>query len=182
MRRGARVHVFMPYSDRLRACAAWFAQLWAESLGKRAGNGEPAAGPTPLPAVGATDQHSLLQLLMEGPRDKVVIFVTVDESSEDLEIPAVEGGEPEFAFLYGHSLGAVLRAEQAATEEALARAGRMTVRLTLPRLDAEHLGALFMLLEIATVYAAHFYGVNPFDQPGVELGKRLARERLSRRE
>ncbi|MGH7545536.1 MAG: glucose-6-phosphate isomerase [Gemmatimonadota bacterium] len=180
LRRGARIHVFMPYTDRLRDTAAWFAQLWAESLGKRSGDEGRAVGPTPVAALGATDQHSQLQLYMEGPRDKVVCFVTVDEDPEDVEIPAAPEPEAEWSYLHGHTLGAVLRAEQAATEEALARAGRMSLRLSLPRVDAESLGALMMGLEIATVYAGQWYGVNPLDQPGVELGKRLTRERLSR--
>lgn len=180
VRRGAHIHVFMPYTDRLRDTAGWFAQLWAESLGKRSGDDGRAAGPTPVAALGATDQHSQLQLYMEGPRDKVVCFVTAEEHLEDVEIPAEPEAEAEWSYLYGHSLGAVLRAEQAATEEALARAGRMSLRLSVPRVDAESLGGLMMLLEIATVYAGEWYGVNPLDQPGVELGKRLTRERLGR--
>lgn len=179
VRRGAHIHVFMPYTDRLRATADWFAQLWAESLGKRSGDEGPAAGPTPIAALGATDQHSQLQLYMEGPRDKVVVFVTTEEDVEDVEIPRGTD-EPEWSYLSGHSLGGVLRAEQSATEEALARAGRMSLRLTVPRVDARSLGGLLMWLEIATVYAGQFYGVNPLDQPGVELGKRLTRERLAR--
>lgn len=179
VRRGAHIHVFMPYSDRLKDAADWFAQLWAESLGKRSGDSGAAAGPTPVAALGATDQHSQLQLYMEGPRDKVVVFVTADEDGEEVKIPAY-GGEEEWAYLSGHTLGEVLRAEQAATEEALARAGRMSLRIALPRVEAESLGALFMFLEMATVYAGGFYGVNPLDQPGVELGKRLTRERLGR--
>jgi glucose-6-phosphate isomerase len=181
-RRNARIHVFMPYSDRLRDVAALFAQLWAESLGKRSGDAGPPAGPTPVGALGATDQHSQLQLYMEGPRDKVVVFVTADADAEDVEIPAYGAGtaEPAWSYLSGHTLGEVLRTEQAATEEALARAGRMSLRLSMPRVGPETVGALLMFLEMATVYAGHLYGVNPLDQPGVELGKRLTRERLGR--
>jgi glucose-6-phosphate isomerase len=85
--RDARVHVLMAYSDRLRDCARWYSQLWAESLGKRADGQDGPAGPTPVAAVGTTDQHSQLQLYAQGPRDKVITFVTVRESQEDLAIP-----------------------------------------------------------------------------------------------
>ncbi len=118
---------------------------------------------------------------MEGPRDKVISFVTVDEDAEDLEVPTLPEDDPDWANLYGHTMGAVLRAEQAATQEALRRAGRMTLTWSIPRVEPESVGALLMLLQIATVYAGGFYGVNPLDQPGVELGKRLTRERLRRR-
>ena len=139
---GARIHVLMPYSDRLREFAAWFVQLWAESLGKRVDRrGQPIfAGPTPLGAVGATDQHSQVQLFMEGPFDKVVTFVRVEDPGEDIRIPHRNGLPEELAYLQGHSLGELLRAEQEATSAALARMGRMNATLEVPRLDAEVFG------------------------------------------
>jgi len=172
---GARVHVLMPYSDRLRELAAWFVQLWAESLGKKLDRrGQPIhAGPTPLGAVGATDQHSQVQLFMEGPFDKVVTFVRVEDPGEDVRIPNRADLPEELAYLQGHSLGELLRAEQEATSAALARMGRMNATIGLPRLDAEVLGELIMFFQLAAGYAGVWYGVNPFDQPGVELGKRL---------
>lgn len=172
---GARIHVLMPYSDRLRDFAEWYRQLWAESLGKRVDRrgGEVYLGPTPIGAVGATDQHSQVQLFMEGPYDKVVTFVRVQDTGEDLPIPARPGVPPELAYLGGHTLGGLLRAEQKATAAALARMGRMHCTLELPRLDAEAMGELLMFFQVATGVAGAWYGVNPFDQPGVELGKRL---------
>jgi glucose-6-phosphate isomerase len=165
----------MPYSDRLRELAAWFVQLWAESLGKRLDRrGEPIhTGPTPLAAVGATDQHSQLQLFMEGPYDKVVTFVRVEEPAEDVRIPRRADLADELAYLPGHSLGELLNAEQEATSAALARMGRMNLTLELPRLDGETMGELLMFFQLATGFAGVWYGVDPFDQPGVELGKRL---------
>ncbi len=173
-RLGARIHVLMPYGDRLREFALWYVQLWAESLGKRVDRrGEEIhAGPTPLAAVGATDQHSQVQLFMEGPFDKVVTFVRVD-GEPDLAIPARPGLPEELAYLGGKTLGRLLRAEQEATSAALAARGRMSATLTLPRLDAEAMGELLMFFQLATGYAGVWYGVDPFDQPGVELGKRL---------
>ncbi|MFN0180643.1 MAG: glucose-6-phosphate isomerase [Gemmatimonadales bacterium] len=171
---GARIHVMMPYGDRLRDFAAWFVQLWAESLGKRADRrGQPIfTGPTPLSAVGATDQHSQVQLFMEGPFDKVVTFVRV-AAMEDVRIPHRAGLPEELAYLPGHTLGELLNAEQDATAAALARMGRMSATIELPSIDAAVIGELIMFMQLATGFAGVWYGVNPFDQPGVELGKRL---------
>lgn len=172
---GARIHVTMPYSDRLRDFASWFVQLWAESLGKRVDRrGQTIhTGPTPLGAVGATDQHSQVQLFMEGPFDKVITFVRVEDPGPDVTIPHRPNLPEELAYLQGHSIGELLRAEQEATSAALARMGRMNATLEIPRLDAEALGELIMFFQIATGFAGVWYGIDPFDQPGVELGKRL---------
>lgn len=172
---GRSVHVFMPYADRLRPLALWFQQLWAESLGKSAllsGEVRPT-GPTPLAALGATDQHSMLQLLMEGPHDKVVLFVDVDDPEAEVEIPARHPGIPALSYLGGHTMGHLLTTERAATAEALRREGRPNATFHLPRIGPGELGQLLMLLQIATVYAGAMYGVDPLDQPGVELSKRL---------
>ena len=176
---GQGTHVLMPYADALRDVAPWFVQLWAESLGKRDADGMPT-GPTPLAARGATDQHSLLQLLMEGPADKVVAFVRVAARHADLAIPSGEVVPDAAAFVRGKTLGALLDAEADATASALARAGRPSLTITIDRADAHGLGELLMMLMLATVYAGALYRVNPLDQPGVELGKKLAREALSR--
>ena len=172
---GRTIHVMMPYADRLRSTALWFQQLWAESLGKttsHSGEDRPT-GPTPLAALGATDQHSLLQLLMEGPADKVVLFIAVDDPGADVPIPQRHSEIDALSYLGGHSLGGLLASEHIATAEALRRAGRPNATIHLPAVDAHALGQLIMLLEIATVLAAPLYGVDPLDQPGVELGKQL---------
>jgi glucose-6-phosphate isomerase len=158
------IHVLMPYADRLRPLAFWFQQLWAESLGKAGG------GPTPLPAVGTVDQHAQVQLFMEGPHDKVVLFVKAPFDG-DLEIPVGAETPRGLEYFEGHTLGALVDAERRATTEALRVAGRPSATIELDAVDAEHLGALFMLLEVATVLAGAVYGVDPLDQPGVEQGK-----------
>lgn len=167
---GQGAHVLMPYSDALRDLAPWFVQLWAESLGKRQGSGA-HVGPTPIAAVGATDQHAQVQLFMEGPADKTVTFVDVEEHPDELLIP--DDAPPELAYLRGRGFAELLRAEARATAGALARAGRPTMTIRVERVDAWHLGGLFMLFELATVYGGQLYEVDPLDQPGVELGKQL---------
>jgi glucose-6-phosphate isomerase len=176
---GRGTHVLMPYADALRPFAAWYVQLWAESLGKRRDRHGRVVerGPTPIPAVGATDQHAQVQLFMEGPRDKLVTFVAVGSPASDLTIPHDEG---DFDYLGGHSLAGVLDAERRGTTLALAEDGRPSITLQLRALDAHSLGALFFLYEAATAFAGDLYGVEAFDQPGVELGKRLASGLLGR--
>jgi glucose-6-phosphate isomerase len=168
---GRGIHVFMPYADRLRPTALWFQQLWAESLGKRRGTEH--VGPTPLPAVGASDQHAQVQLFMEGPHDKVVVFVHTGLGANPVRIPGLHADHAELDYLAGHTLGELLDAERRATTEALRQAGRPTLTVDLGAGDARAIGGLLYLLEVATVYAGALYGVDPLDQPGVELGKRL---------
>ena len=172
---GSRIQVLMPYSDRLREFGSWFCQLWAESLGKKLDRQGTVVhvGPTPLAAVGATDQHSLVQLLMEGPYDKVVSFITVEDPGCDVAIPDSPDLPEAAAYLAGHTLGGLLDAEYQATARALAGAGRMNLTLGLPDLAPATVGELVMFFQLAVGYAGVWYGVDPFDQPGVELGKRL---------
>jgi glucose-6-phosphate isomerase len=172
---GAPIHVMMPYSDRLYSAADWFRQLWAESLGKQRDlDGKDVfVGPTPVKALGATDQHSQVQLYMEGPFDKTIAFLAVAERERDVAIPRLYQDVNALGYLGGRTLGELLDAERMATAAALAERGRMNMTLTIPRLDEHSLGQLMMMLEIATVYAGALYHVDPLDQPGVELGKRL---------
>lgn len=172
---GSRIQVLMPYSDRLREFGAWYCQLWAESLGKKLDRQGAVvhAGPTPLAAVGATDQHGLVQLLMEGPYDKVVSFITVADPGCDVAIPDSPHLPEAAAYLPGHTLGGLLDAEYQATARALGEGGRMNLTLGLPDLAPATVGELVMFFQLAVGYAGVWYGVDPFDQPGVELGKRL---------
>jgi glucose-6-phosphate isomerase len=167
------LHVMMPYADALRPFAAWYVQLWAESLGKRVNRrGQTVeTGPTPLAAIGATDQHAQVQLFMEGPRDKLITFVRVKAAGRDVVVPRADG---DFAYLSGVSMNALLDAEREGTTQALAQDGRPSLTLTLDALDAEHVGGLVFLYEAATAIAGELYAIDAFDQPGVEEGKRLA--------
>lgn len=170
---GRHVQVLMPYSDPLRDVALWFVQLWAESLGKIRPDGS-HAGPTPLPALGATDQHSQVQLFMEGPLDKTVTLIAVNGRGSEGPIPSRHADVPELSYLGGHTLGELLDIERRATAGALAARGRFNATIALDAVDAWHVGALLQTFALATAYAGALYGVDAFNQPGVELGKNFA--------
>jgi len=171
--KGANICVMMPYADRLKYISDWYVQLWAESLGKRVDNEGKVVniGPTPIKALGATDQHAQVQLFVEGPFDKLVVFIGVDEFHEDIEIPKIFGDMPNIGFLGGHSHGSLLKAEQMATEFALMKNGKMNMTITLPKVTAFTLGQLLYFFEVATGFMGELMNINAFDQPGVEEGK-----------
>lgn len=172
-RKGRSILVMMPYADALAGMADWFNQLWAESLGKRLSTDGRVvwAGQTPIKAVGATDQHSQVQLYMEGPQDKVIVFLRVSAYRVEVRIPQLFKEEEGIAYLAGHTLGELIRTEQAATARALAMAGRPNMTFTMPKVTPASLGYLMYVLEVATVMSGYLYGVDPLDQPGVEVGK-----------
>lgn len=171
--KGKNISVFMPYADGLKTMADWYAQLWAESLGKRLDlQGRVVhVGQTPVKALGVTDQHSQIQLYVEGPDDKVVTFVTVDKFKVSQEIPMDLELPQDIQFLGGQTLEKLLSAEQRATEYALTLAERQHQKIILPVLDAYYVGQLLLLLEWETAYMGELLNINAFDQPGVEEGK-----------
>ncbi len=175
-RRRKAIVVLMAYCERLAATGDWFCQLWAESLGKALDlTGRTVEwGQTPVRAVGAADQHSQLQLYVEGPRDKVVVFLRVEDHGVAVDVPAMYQDLESVGYLGGHSLGELLNAEQVATEMTLAKRGRPSVAVRLPAVNAFTLGQVLYLLEVATVATGALAGIDPFGQPGVEEGKRLA--------
>ena len=175
--------VFMPYSAALSGLAEWFCQLWAESLGKKFDlSGRVVhAGSTPVKAVGSTDQHSQLQLYMEGPQDKLITFLEVEKFKHHLEIPNLFPDQEELSYLGEHSLGELLATERRATAFNLMKAGRPSLSLRLPEINPFTVGQLIYLLEVVTVAAGQFFGVNPLDQPGVEGGKQTTYGLMGRR-
>lgn len=161
------ITVMLPYSDRLKSLSEWFCQLWAESLCKE------GKGLTPYPSLGTTDQHSQLQAWMEGPKTYVVIFISIDDYGTDIKIPYVFEEMEGLNYLSGHSLAELIKIEQEATEIALSKNSKPSITIHLPRIDAYYLGQLFHLFSIATAITGFLFGVNPFNQPGVEEGKDL---------
>jgi len=173
MEKGANISVLMPYADGLKLIADWYAQLWAESLGKKydLGGNIVNAGQTPVRALGATDQHSQVQLYAEGPYDKILTFIGVDEYRETITIPKTYTDMPSLGFLGGITHNELLQTQQLATEYALTKAGRMNMTITIPSITPKTVGQLIYFFEVATAYAGELMGINAFDQPGVEEGK-----------
>jgi glucose-6-phosphate isomerase len=181
-RKGKLIHVLFNYSNILSEFGLWFAQLWAESLGKRETTTGLVvnAGTTPLAALGATDQHSLLQLFKEGPNDKVYGFVTIGDFPSDVELTNEFPSEVEYSYFAGHTMSEQLNTEQISTEVSLVRAGRPCYRIVLPEISARTLGALFYFMEALVVFVARLWDVDPFDQPGVEEAKRMTYSLMGR--
>lgn len=175
--------VMMPYSSALSGAADWFCQLWAESLGKKYSLNKEIvfAGSTPVRAVGVVDQHSQLQLYMEGPYDKVIAFLAIKKFSNEVPVTNGDAIADDLMYLKGHSLNNVMQAEFEGTRLALTEQNRPNCTYTLNELSAFTLGQLFYLLELQTAYAGRFYNVDAFDQPGVEAGKINAFAMLGRK-
>lgn len=168
--KGRNMTVIMPYSQHLIRFADWYRQLLAESIGKSRD-----IGLTPVNALGVTDQHSQSQLYMDGPDDKFFILVKVEDFGQEVMIP-----ESEVDYLEGVSFNKLMHTEQQGTTEALTHNKKPNITLNVPKVDEFNLGALFMLFEGATAFLGEFYGINAFDQPGVELSKKLTKELLTK--
>jgi glucose-6-phosphate isomerase len=172
-RRGRSIQVLMPYAEALRHLADWYRQLWAESLGKRLDRRGRVVetGQTPVVSLGATDQHSQVQLYMEGPPDKVVTFIEVERFRRDIKLPRRHADLPSLGYLGGATLGQLLRAERRGTEAAFTAAGRPNFTYLVPAISAHTLGQLLYLFEFQTALSGELLGIDAFDQPGVEAGK-----------
>jgi len=173
--RGKRILVLFPYSQSLWKFAFWFKQLWGESLGKKVDRRgrEVYYGQTPTAALGVTDQHSQLQLFMEGPNDKSFLFWNVREFRNGLPIDHPFSNFESMRYLEHKTMRELFHAEKRATEIALTEAGRPNATVTVDRIDAENLGELIMFSQYFTAYAGEFYDIDAYDQPGVEYGKKL---------
>ena len=182
MQHGCNISVMMPYADSLKYMSDWYAQLWAESLGKRVDlDGHVVnAGQTPVKALGVTDQHSQVQLYTEGPFDKVITFLGVDRFRVETMISDGYFEDPDVSFLCGHTHNELIAAEQKATEYAVLKSGHLSHTITLPEVNAFTVGELLFLLELETAFAGELLNINAFDQPGVEEGKVAAYALLGR--
>ena len=172
VKKGKNLSVMMPYSSRLKYVSDWYVQLWAESLGKEYNrNGERVnVGPTPIKALGATDQHSQIQLYNEGPNNKVVTFIRVGEFDTTVEIPRIFEYTG-IGYLGGKTINDLINAEADATKVALTDYQRPNVTITLSSVNAYSLGQLLYMLEVQTAIAGELYNIDTFNQPGVEQAK-----------
>ena len=171
-KRNKRLSVMMPYSSRLKYVSDWYVQLWAESLGKQVDNKgkEVHVGPTPIKALGATDQHSQIQLYNEGPNDKVISFIRVEEFDNELEIPKIFDYTG-IGYLGGKTINQLINAEADSTRVALSDYKRPTITISIPKVDAYNVAQLLYMLEVQTAIAGELYNINTFNQPGVEQAK-----------
>ena len=171
-KKNKRLSVMMPYSSRLKFVSDWYVQLWAESLGKQFDNKgkEVHVGPTPIKALGATDQHSQIQLYNEGPNDKVISFIRVEEFDNELKIPEIFDYTG-IGYLGGKSINQLINAEADSTRVALADYKRPTITISVPKVDAYNVAQLLYMLEVQTAIAGELYNINTFNQPGVEQAK-----------
>ena len=171
---GIGISVLMPYCDRMADLGLWFCQLWAESLGKNGG------GSTPVRALGTVDQHSQLQLYLDGPADKMFTLILTETGGQGRPVPRNFTDIVGLSYLKDRTMGDLFAAAGRATAETLANNGRPTRVFDVPVVDESSMGALMMHFMLETVIAADLIGVNAFDQPAVEEGKILAREYLAK--
>jgi glucose-6-phosphate isomerase len=165
--------VLWAYADRLATFHAWWRQLWAESLGKD------GKGSTPVGALGPVDQHSQLQLFRDGPGKSLYTILSIDTKGAGLAAPRARAEALGLGYLAGRAMGDLVDAEARATAQTLSRNGRAVRTIHLARVDAHAVGALMMHFMLETILMGRLMGVDPFDQPGVEEGKVLAREYLA---
>ncbi len=183
MKRGKNISVMMPYADGLKYFADWYCQIWAESLGKETdldGN-TVNYGQTPVKSLGVTDQHSQVQLYTEGPFDKVVTFLAVDNYRKEVVIPSGCEEFPDVNFLCGHTMNELITAERLATEYALTAKHRLNHTIYLPEINAFTIGELIYYFEMQTAFAGEFLKIDAYNQPGVENGKKATFALLGRR-
>lgn len=175
MQNGQNITVMMPYADSLKYISDWYAQLWAESLGKSVDNDGKVVnvGQTPVKALGVTDQHSQIQLYNEGPYDKIITFISVENYRETITIPKIFEDMPAVGFLGGATHNELIQVEHYTTERALAKLNRMNMTIILPHINEFVIGQLFYMLEVATAFAGELLNINAFNQPGVEEAKNL---------
>jgi glucose-6-phosphate isomerase len=176
-KRGQDIHVLMPYASRLENLGAWFRQLWAESLGKIR-DGE-HVGPTPVAALGAVDQHSQIQLYNQGPNNKVVTFIEVDNFDRKTSVPETWSSHDDLAYMAGKSFEEIMHAERRGTADALAQNDRPNGTIGISEINPQSIGALLYFYELAVAYMGELFGVDAYNQPGVEDGKVRARKILS---
>lgn len=171
-KRGKHLSVMMPYSSRLKYISDWYVQLWAESLGKEINNnGEKVnIGPTPIKALGATDQHSQIQLYNEGPNDKIITFIRVENFDKTLEIPKIFEYTG-IGYLGGKTINDLINAEADSTRVSLSDYSRPTVTISIDKVDEYNVAQLLYMLEVQTAIAGELYNINTFNQPGVEQAK-----------
>ncbi|BBE30563.1 glucose-6-phosphate isomerase [Tepiditoga spiralis] len=182
-KKGFSMSVMMPYSNRLYLLADWYRQLWAESIGKKVNlKGEVVnVGQTPIKALGATDQHSQVQLYNEGPNDKIITFLKLENFERDITIPSIHSDIEALKYLGGKKLSELLNTELTGTEYALVEHNRPNMKIIFPAINAYNIGQFLFMYEFSTAVMGSLLEINPYDQPGVELGKKVTYALMGRK-
>ena len=173
--KGKIMNVMMPYSTKLSPITAWYAQLLAESIGKD------GIGITPVQAKGVTDQHSQNQLYHDGPNDKLLIFLEIENFTTSLDIPNYYRDHKSVSYLKNSSFNELMQFEMKGTQDSLTDRNRPNIKLTIPRLNENSLGHLFFMFEASIAFLGEMFKVNAYDQPGVELSKQLTKQYYERK-
>jgi glucose-6-phosphate isomerase len=171
--------ILMPYSSKLKSFSHWFVQLWGESLGKYSKTLGINTGLTPIPAYGATDQHSQMQLFMEGPNDKFLFLLEVKNKRVDFSLDNTIN-KASANKLNGHTMNQLIEAQLHGTLQALQDRNRHCCLISIDHNNEKSMGALILFFESLTALMGQYFLVDPFDQPGVELGKKYAFEYLKK--
>jgi glucose-6-phosphate isomerase len=174
------INVLFSYANDLENLTKWYVQLWGESLGKidSAGN---SVGMTPIGLIGAVDQHSFLQLVIEGPKDKTVTFINIDDFENDLTIPEISLKHIEKTdFINGKTFNELINAQCNATRQSLIDNNVPTDGITLSKINEENIGAMIIYYELLTSLTGAMLNINTYDQPGVELGKTILYANLNK--
>jgi len=180
--KGVNISFLMPYADNLRVIADWYCQLWAESLGKtiQTKEGKCFIGQTPVRAFGTVDQHSQMQLCLEGPYDKVITFIRVLKFDRDATIPKMSGGLLA-DYICGRKMSEILITSQKATQQALIECNHMNRTIIIPKVDEFAIGELLMYFMLETSFIGAMFGLNTYNQPSVELIKQNIKKMLSKK-
>ena len=174
------INVLFSYANELENLTKWYVQLWGESLGKIDSTGK-SVGMTPIGLIGAVDQHSFLQLVIEGPKDKTVTFINIDDFENDLTIPDVSLRHIEKTdFINGKTFNELINAQCDATRQSLRDSGVPTDGITISKINEENIGAMIIYYELLTSLAGSMLKINTYDQPGVELGKTILYDNLNK--
>jgi len=169
-----KMNILFSYSSMLEEFNKWYVQLWGESLGKRDRSDE-RVGLTPIALIGSVDQHSFLQLIIEGPKDKTLTFIKVDDFKIDLNIPDISLECIEKTdYVNGASFNALINAQCEATKQSTIESGVKAVdTITLSEINEKNIGVLIIYFELLTSLVGAMLEINTYDQPGVELGKKI---------
>ena len=175
------INCLFAYSESLKYFCEWYVQLWGESLGKKQRSSAFNVGLTPIGLIGPKDQHSFLQLIMEGTRDKSVTFIQIEDFQDEITIPNTTLPHLEsLDTLNGLPFSQLINMQCNSVIEALLEEENIPLdSITIPKIDAQNIGSLIFYYELLTSLVGELINVNTYDQPGVEAAKIILKKKLT---